>query len=104
MALKTLSMVGCSNAPQLGGARFQSGNSGMVLNLRYDLEKCRKWECCCLGVLAQKATTPVEDEKPNVSANEASRSIDGVRENESKGFLNLLPSELYSSHIFPNQI
>ncbi|KAI9128218.1 hypothetical protein K1719_001211 [Acacia pycnantha] len=88
-------MGGCSKAPQLRAANFHPGNSGLIMSLRYDLEKCRKWERCCLGVLAQKAATHIEDDKkPTVTGAESSGSITGVQENESKGFLNLLPKPL----------
>lgn len=96
MALRCVYIGGCSKTPQLGAANLQPGNSGLIMNLRYDLaEKCRKWECCCLGVLARKAVTPIEDQKkPTVTGAESSGSITEVQENESKGFLNLLPKPL----------
>ncbi|KAI4298704.1 hypothetical protein L6164_032230 [Bauhinia variegata] len=96
MALKGVFISGCAKAPQLGFANGLSGNYGLIKNLRYDLDKCCKWECCSFGVLAQKAITPVEDEKPTVREVEASAANDGVHENDPKGFhkdLNLLPSE-----------
>ncbi|KAI4295907.1 hypothetical protein L6164_035903 [Bauhinia variegata] len=97
MALKCVSIYGCNKAPQLGTSNCMSGNSGLITNLRYDLDKCCKWECCSLGVLAQKAITSVEEEKPTVPGMEASLANDGVQEDESKGFhkdVNLLPKPL----------
>lgn len=83
------SILGYSQAchPQLGFANSHSGNSGLIVNLRCDFEKCRKWECCCnMGILHQTATTPVEGEKPIVPVVEISGANDGIHENESKGF------------------
>ncbi|KAJ1405577.1 Prephenate dehydratase [Sesbania bispinosa] len=95
MALKGASTWGCSKPhPQLGVASY---HSGLIGNLRYDLNKCRKWECCCLGVLAQRATTAVEDEKPIVPLVESSGAADGTIQNDSIGFhkdLNLLSKPL----------
>lgn len=99
MALKGVSTWGCSSSkphPQLGVVSSHSGHIGN--NLRYDLHKCCKWECCCLGVLAQRAITPVEDEKSSSSPLvESPGAADQPSQNESKGFhkdMNLLPSEL----------
>lgn len=97
MALKAFSMWGCSQSqvPKLGLANCHLGNSRQIVNLRSEFGKCQKWECCCLGVLAQRAANPVEDEKPVV---EISGPSDVSHENDSKGFhkdLNLLPSKLY---------
>jgi hypothetical protein len=50
-----------------------------------------------LSVLAQRAITPVEDEKPLIPQVETSEAIDQVQNTQSRGFhkdLNLLPSEL----------
>ena len=103
MALKGLSIWGSAKVHQLCFAKFQTCNSRVSMNLRYDLEKCDKRECCCLGVIAQRATTPVEDEKPVVPGVESSGVCNQDQENESKGFhkdVNLLPSELSLSYIF----
>lgn len=98
--MKCCSIWGCSKAPpHLGFASFLPANSKLSVNLRYDIEKCSKWECCCLGVLAQRASTHVEDEKPNVAGVHSSGADDMV---QPKGFhkdVNLLPSELYLSHL-----
>ena len=101
MALKGASIWGCSSSraapPQLGVVA--NSHHALIGNLRYELEKCRKWECCCLGVVAQRALTPVEDEKPTGPLVESSGAADGVQQNESKGFhkdVNLLPSEFLS--------
>ncbi|XP_028762980.1 arogenate dehydratase/prephenate dehydratase 1, chloroplastic-like [Neltuma alba] len=95
MALKCVCIGGCWKTHQSGAANFQPGNSGLIMNMRYDLEKCRKWECCYLGALAQKAANPIEDDKkPAVTGADSSGSITGVQENESKGLINLLPKPL----------
>lgn len=107
MALKGVSIWGCSQAPQLGVANSQPGNSGLIVNLRCDFGKCRRWECCCLSVLAQRAPTAIEDEKPTVPMVEISGASDGANENESKGFhmdLNLLPSKLYLFEVLHNEL
>nr|POE49978.1 hypothetical protein CFP56_48537 [Quercus suber] len=79
----------------LGSLDLWSRKSGSAFNLRFDLEMPRKWECCCLAVLAQIAITSVEDEKPKVSGVEPSWGIERTQGNESRGFhkdLNLLPN------------
>ena len=99
MALKASPIWVCPRTPC---SDLWSRNSGSAFNLRFDLEKSRKWECCCLAVLAQRAITSVEDEKPNVSGVEPSWGIERTQGNESGGFhkdLNLLPSKSTQSHI-----
>lgn len=104
MALKAVSIWGYSKAspPQLG-VGLANSHPTLIWNQRYDFDKCRRWECCCLGVSAQRATTAVEDDEPNVPPLvQSSGAADSVHQNESKGFhkdINQLPSELY--HIFP---
>ncbi|KAK7387752.1 hypothetical protein VNO78_22544 [Psophocarpus tetragonolobus] len=103
MALQGVSIWGCSKSPpppQFGVAVANS-HSTLIGNLRYDFDKCR----CCLGVLAQRATTAVEDEKPTVPP--LAHSSGPAHQNEAKGFhfhkdMNLLPKpltaiDLYSS-------
>ncbi|XP_020227078.1 arogenate dehydratase/prephenate dehydratase 1, chloroplastic [Cajanus cajan] len=103
MALKTVSIGACSKPPpQLGAA------NSLIGNLRYDFDKCRRWECCCLGVLPQKATTAVEDERPRVvpPSVHPSGAADGLLQNESKGFhkdINLLPKPLTLTDISSSQ-
>ena len=81
----------------LGVSDLGSSRSGFGLNLRFDSERFRKWECCSLAAaLAQRATTPVEDEKPSLPLADTSGKIEGSQDNESSGFhkdLNLLPSK-----------
>lgn len=83
--------VGCSD---LGTRTY-----GFALNLSFkgDLERPRKWECLSVGVLAQRAITPVEDEKPQTSGLESSGAIERTQQEEAKVFhkdLNLLPKPL----------
>lgn len=104
MALKAAtSWVGPrTSCSDLGSFDLRSRNSPTAVRLRYDLDKFRKWECCSLGVLAQRATTPVEDEKPQVSGGDSSGVIERSQGNESKGFhkdLNLLPKPLSASDL-----
>jgi arogenate/prephenate dehydratase len=106
MALKGAAIWVCARTSysDLGASDLGPRNSGSAFSLRFDLEKFRKWECCSLAVLAQRAITPVEDEKPHVSEVESSGAIEPTQDNESRGFhkdLNLLPSEFNSiSHPF----
>lgn len=98
MALKAAPIWGCAKIPcsHLGVSDLGSRRSGFALNLRHDLERFRKLECCCLGALAHRAITPVEDEKPCVPGADSSGAIERTQRNESMGFhkdLNLLPSE-----------
>ncbi|XP_030932638.1 arogenate dehydratase/prephenate dehydratase 1, chloroplastic-like isoform X3 [Quercus lobata] len=104
MALKASPIWVCPRTPcsDLGSSDLWSRNSGSAFNLRFDLEKSRKWECCCLAVLAQRAITSVEDEKPNVSGVEPSWGIERTQGNESRGFhkdLNLLPKPLSANDL-----
>ncbi|XP_027331436.1 arogenate dehydratase/prephenate dehydratase 1, chloroplastic [Abrus precatorius] len=100
-ALKAVSSSfwGCSKAPPQLGVGAANSHSAQIGNLRYDLDKCRKWECCCLGVFAeaQRATTAVEDEKPSVPLVHSSGADIDLHPNHSKGFhkdINLLPKPL----------
>ena len=102
MALKGVSIRGCATPPQLSVANFQSSNSRVPVNLRYDFDKCRKWESCCLSVLAQRAVILVDDEKPSAPGVESCGVSDHFQGSESKGFhknVNLLPSKIYLSLI-----
>ncbi|KAL5578831.1 hypothetical protein UlMin_011273 [Ulmus minor] len=109
MALKSFPIWGCVKTPrsQMGVSDLGSRISGFGLSLRYDLEKTRKWECCCLVALAHKATTPLEDEKPQLSDADSSKGIEGTQGNEPRGLhkdLNYLPKPLTASKLscFPN--
>lgn len=94
MAVKGSPIWGCAKTPysHKGISDLGSARSGLALNL-----SLRNWECCCLGVsLAQRAITPVEDEKPNLPGMESAGAIERIENNESRGFhkdMNLLPSE-----------
>lgn len=104
MALNGSPIWGCAKttSSHLGVSDWGPSRSGFALNWRCDL---RKWECCFLGSLAaaqtQRATTPVDDEKPYLSVADTSGPIQKARNNESRGFhkdLNLLPSEILHNH------
>ncbi|KAF4372551.1 hypothetical protein F8388_027224 [Cannabis sativa] len=88
---------------QLGVSDLGSSRRfGFALNLRYDLERLRKWECCCLSALTQKAITSVEDEKPQVPVADTPADNEETENNESRGFhkdLNLLPKPLTASDL-----
>ncbi|KAL2339196.1 hypothetical protein Fmac_013642 [Flemingia macrophylla] len=96
MALKAVSIGACPSPPHLDVGAANS-HAALIGNLRYDFDKCRKWECCRLGFLAPKATTAVADEIPSVVPPSVHPSgvSDGLHQNESKGFhkdINLLPN------------
>uniref|UniRef100_A0A5B6YUV9 Arogenate dehydratase n=1 Tax=Davidia involucrata TaxID=16924 RepID=A0A5B6YUV9_DAVIN len=102
MALKSVSLWVCANHShtQLGVSNSGSNRSGSGWNLRFDLDRSRKWECC--GVLAQRATTPVEDEKPLTSGFESPGGTDQTQITESRGFhkdLNSLPRPLSATDL-----
>ncbi|XP_044461987.1 arogenate dehydratase/prephenate dehydratase 1, chloroplastic-like isoform X2 [Mangifera indica] len=69
-----------------------------------DFRGLNKWECSCVGVLAQtpqRAITPVEDEKPSHDM-ESSGAIQRPFDMESTGFhkdMNLLPKPLSSTEL-----
>ena len=97
MALKAVPIWVCANYSntQAGFADSGSNRSGSGPNLRLDLERFRKWECC--GVLAQREITPVEDGKPVTPEFDSPGANDEAQITESRGFhkdLNSLPSEL----------
>ncbi|KAK7816511.1 arogenate dehydratase/prephenate dehydratase 1 [Quercus suber] len=92
MVLEVASIRFCATTTcsDLGWSR----NSGLAFNLRFRLEKFRKWEFCCLGVFAKRDTSPVEDHKSYVPGVESSRIVEQTQGNESRGnhkALNLLP-------------
>ncbi|OWM76443.1 hypothetical protein CDL15_Pgr024651 [Punica granatum] len=73
---------------------------GFTLNLSGKLDfpsgKSKKWECYSAGALAQKAITPVEDDRTHTSRLEPSEATNPTQDDQSKGFnkdLSLLPSE-----------
>ncbi|KAB5560402.1 hypothetical protein DKX38_005359 [Salix brachista] len=72
------------------------------MRCNWDRERLPKWECCCVSLLAQRAITPVEDEKPLTPQMETSEAIDQVQNTQSKGFhmdLNLLPKPLSVTYL-----
>lgn len=86
----------CGHVSGCGGGR----KCGIGVNLGLKEENSwgkKKWECCSsVGVLGQRAITPVEDEKNQNSGLESSSAADSVQEDEAKVFhkdLSLLPSE-----------
>lgn len=96
MALKTGLIWGSATPPHphLGLADLGGRRAGRALNLRFDFERFRKWEC--LAVLGQRATIPVEDEKPLRPGVESPGGADEAKETEPRAFhrdLNSLPSE-----------
>ncbi|MED6218680.1 ADP,ATP carrier protein [Stylosanthes scabra] len=95
MALNASASISPSSSsyPQLG-----SDDANCGLNLRYELHRCRNWKCCAsLGVVAQRALTPVDDEKPTVPLVDSSLDSDASHHNHSQAFhkdVNLLPKPL----------
>ncbi|KDP20738.1 hypothetical protein JCGZ_21209 [Jatropha curcas] len=68
----------------------------------WDFSKSPRRECCCLAVLAQRATTPVEDDKPFTPLVESSGAIDKVEDTESSVLhkdINLLPKPLSATDL-----
>lgn len=65
MDLKAIPIWVCANQPcsQLGFRYLGSRRCGSGGFLKLDGENLRKWGCCG-ALLAQRATKPVEDEKP----------------------------------------
>ncbi|XP_034697095.1 arogenate dehydratase/prephenate dehydratase 1, chloroplastic isoform X1 [Vitis riparia] len=97
MALKTGPIWGSATPPHphLGLADLGGRRAGCALNLRFDFERFRKWEC--LAVLGQRATIPVEDEKPLRPGVESPGGADEAKETEPRAFhrdLNSLPRPL----------
>ncbi|MED6144115.1 ADP,ATP carrier protein [Stylosanthes scabra] len=82
-----------SSYPQLG-----SNGANCGLNLRYELHRCCNWKCCTsLCVVAQRALTPVDDEKPTAPLVDSSLDDDVSHHNHSEAFhkdVNLLPKPL----------
>nr|POE45260.1 arogenate dehydratase/prephenate dehydratase 1, chloroplastic [Quercus suber] len=80
MVLEVASIRFCATTTcsDLGWSR----NSGLAFNLRFRLEKFRKWEFCCLGVFAKRDTSPVEDHKSYVPGVESSRIVEQTQVEE----------------------
>ncbi|KAK9267698.1 hypothetical protein L1049_010130 [Liquidambar formosana] len=107
MALKGSAVWGGASSPSHhqfgGGTDFGSRRFGVAMNLRYDPERLQKWECCCAAVSAQRAITPVEDEKPSMPPIESSREVDRRQDAESGRFhkdMNYLPKPLSATDLF----
>lgn len=101
MALKGVSLWGCAKSPNLhvGAFDLEPRPCGFALTLSGKLDffsrKIRKLECCSLGVLAHRAVTPVEDERPDIAGMEPSATTNLTQEDNPQGFhkdLSLLPS------------
>ncbi|EEF43858.1 arogenate dehydratase/prephenate dehydratase 1, chloroplastic [Ricinus communis] len=91
----------CSN---VGGSDLGNRRCGKGLDFRcnWDSDRFSKGEWCCLAVLAQRAITPVEDEKPCTPEVESSQAIEKVQDTQSSSFhkdLNLLPKPLSATDI-----
>ncbi|KAF5729065.1 arogenate dehydratase/prephenate dehydratase 1 chloroplastic-like [Tripterygium wilfordii] len=69
---------------------------GFGFNLRWKPKA--KWECCCLDVLAQRAITPIEDEKPVTSPEVQQESPKTIHRQFHKD-LNLLPKPLSATDL-----
>ncbi|KAK7359785.1 hypothetical protein VNO77_01750 [Canavalia gladiata] len=102
-----MALNGCSNAPQLGFATLKLANPHTLsVDLRYGVGKCCKWKCCCMSILAPRALTPVEDEKPDLTETESCGNGNRlpVQLNELKGLqkdINLLPRPIMAND-FPS--
>ncbi|XP_015883740.3 arogenate dehydratase/prephenate dehydratase 1, chloroplastic isoform X2 [Ziziphus jujuba] len=104
MALKSSPFWVCVKTPSshLGVSDLGSRRSVFALDLTHDLQRYRKLECCCLGALAQRAITPVEDEKPCVPGSDSSAPIERTQGYESGRFhkdLSLLPKPLTATDL-----
>ncbi|PSS10373.1 Arogenate dehydratase/prephenate dehydratase [Actinidia chinensis var. chinensis] len=102
MALKAVPIWVYANYSntQAGFADSGSNRSGSGPNLRLDLKRFRKWECC--GVLAQREITPVEDGKPVTPEFDSPGANDEAQITESRGFhkdLNSLPRPLTATDL-----
>lgn len=101
-ALSGATIWGCAKrVPCSGVSDLGPKSSGLGSNLRYKrgYERVRKWECCCFrGSLAQRAITPVEDEKPGLSMADNPSPLQMSETSEALGFkdLSLLPSKSFS--------
>ncbi|GAY35205.1 hypothetical protein CUMW_014940 [Citrus unshiu] len=97
MALKANPIWGCAKTPH-----FHKGLPDLVPNrcgFGLDLRVLNKWECTCVGVLAQthRAITPVEDDRPYTPDVQSSEANERSQDSQSSGFhkdLNLLPKPL----------
>ncbi|CAN6546699.1 unnamed protein product [Malus baccata var. baccata] len=103
MAAKTASIWVCAKTPysHQGVSDLSLNHSELALNSNF-----RKWECSCLAVAsAQRAITPVEDEKPSLTcAAESSGAMERIEDNKSREFhkdLNLLPKPLTANDLSP---
>ncbi|XP_022142247.1 arogenate dehydratase/prephenate dehydratase 1, chloroplastic isoform X2 [Momordica charantia] len=101
MALKAGPFQGCARTSSLLVAISDSG-SGCArnsLNWRNDFVRLRKWESCRMEVLAQRAITPVEGEKPGV---DSSQTINRTPDKEPRGSrkdLSILPKPLSATDL-----
>ncbi|KAI4311983.1 hypothetical protein MLD38_036843 [Melastoma candidum] len=108
MALKGVAgVLGCGKMEAARiGVGFDCGRKcGFGLNLGFKEEggERRKWECCVgVGVLGQRAITPVEDGRSQGSGLESPGAVDGGQQVEVKAFhkdLSLLPKPLSAADL-----
>lgn len=95
MALKAGPFQGCARTSSLLVAISDSG-SGCArnsLNWRNDFVRLRKWESCRMEVLAQRAITPVEGEKPGVDSSQTINRTPDKEPRDSRKDLSILPSK-----------
>ncbi|XP_009357463.1 arogenate dehydratase/prephenate dehydratase 1, chloroplastic [Pyrus x bretschneideri] len=101
MAAKAASIWVYAKTPysHQGVSDLGTNRPGLALN-----SNSRKWECSCLAFAsAQRAITPVEDEKLSLGgAAESSGAMERIEDNETRGFhkdLNLLPKPLTANDL-----
>ncbi|XP_031392032.1 arogenate dehydratase/prephenate dehydratase 1, chloroplastic [Punica granatum] len=108
MSLKGVPLWGGAKSPSLHVVVPDLGPKpcGLALNLSGMLDfpsgKSKKWECCSVGALAQRAITPVEDDRPDTSGLEPAGAADPTQDDQSKGFhkdLSLLPKPLSAADL-----
>lgn len=99
--LKVGPFQGCARVSSLLVAVSDSGSASTAnsLSFRNDFIKLRKWECPRLVVLASRAITSVEDEKPAVGSSQTiiNRTLEDSK--VSRKDLSILPSK-FNKHMF----
>ncbi|XP_038882182.1 arogenate dehydratase/prephenate dehydratase 1, chloroplastic-like [Benincasa hispida] len=99
--LKVGPFQGCARASSLFAAvsDSRSGSAANSLSFRNDFSKLRKWECPRLVVLASRAITSVEDEKPAVGSSQTiiNRTLEDPK--VSRKDLSILPKPLSATDL-----